>query len=137
MRYLLDTNIWSYLQGNEPRIVAHIQNLPAQAELVMSVISQAELLSGIISLRNPSRKTKLLKLYQQTIESLTEILPIDSRTVGHYANIYAQLRHKGRPIPTNDLWIAATAMAHQLTLVSNDKHFQAIDGLSVENWIAD
>jgi len=48
--------------------------------------------------------------------------------------IKSQLRAKGQPIPENDIWIAATAKQPQLTLVTRDGHFQAIEGLVVEQW---
>lgn len=49
----------------------------------------------------------------------------DERTALYYATVYQRLRAKGRPIPTNDLWIAATALQHACALFSFDAHFQA------------
>jgi len=57
------------------------------------------------------------------------VVPIDADTVGFYADIYARLRRQGRPIPTNDLWIAASAMQQGLRLLTLDRHFDLIDGL--------
>jgi len=51
--------------------------------------------------------------------------------------VYYGLRKKGNPIPTNDMWIAATALQYNLALFSYDKHFQAIDGLKTGSGIAD
>ena len=50
------------------------------------------------------------------------VVPIDADTVGFYADIYARLRRQGRPIPTNDLWIGASAMQHGLRLLTLDRH---------------
>ena len=53
----------------------------------------------------------------------------DLETAEFYALIVKQLREKGKPIPTNDIWIAASAMRHSLALISHDRHFEAIKGL--------
>jgi tRNA(fMet)-specific endonuclease VapC len=58
----------------------------------------------------------------------TKVLP------QYYGAIKNHLRAKGRPIPENDIWIATAAKQHQLTLVTRDGHFQAIEGLLVEQW---
>jgi predicted nucleic acid-binding protein len=60
-----------------------------------------------------------------------EILPVTEETAEYYAIVYKDLRAKGRPIPTNDLWIAAAAMEHGLALVSRDRHFGEVEGLRV------
>ena len=62
------------------------------------------------------------------------ILSCDEVTGDIYGQIKVQLRTKGRPIPENDIWIAATAMQHGLTLVTRDRHFQEIDGLALATW---
>ena len=51
-----------------------------------------------------------------------------------YGVIKQALREKGRPIPENDIWIAAIAQQYGLTLVTRDDHFTAIDGLTLEKW---
>jgi tRNA(fMet)-specific endonuclease VapC len=62
------------------------------------------------------------------------VLGCDSTTAQHYGEIKKVLREKGRPIPENDIWIAATAKQHDLTVASRDNHFDYIDGLSTEHW---
>ena len=62
------------------------------------------------------------------------MLPCDTATAQQYGDIKNQLRAKGRPIPENDIWIAAIAMQYQLTLVARDGHFHEVDGLQVETW---
>jgi tRNA(fMet)-specific endonuclease VapC len=134
MRYLLDTNHWSYIQERHPQVIARLQSLPDEASLVMSVVSQAELLGGIELVRGQRRRQELLVLYREVIATVTEILPITSEEAKEFAKIFASLRRKGRPIETNDIWIAATARVHNLILVSNERHFHYIDGLQVEDW---
>ena len=58
-----------------------------------------------------------------------EMLLHDLETAEYYALIVKRLRAKGRPIPTNDIWIAANAMKHGLALYSFDNHFEEIEGL--------
>jgi tRNA(fMet)-specific endonuclease VapC len=53
-----------------------------------------------------------------------EILFADEQTTHHYASVYAQLRRQGTPIPTNDVWIAALALQHDLVLCTRDRHFE-------------
>lgn len=62
------------------------------------------------------------------------ILVCDAATATHYGKIKKGLREKGRPLPENDIWIAALAQQHKLTVVSRDQHFREIDGLPIEAW---
>jgi tRNA(fMet)-specific endonuclease VapC len=62
------------------------------------------------------------------------VIGCDADTARHYASIRDHLRLKGRPILENDMWIAATAMQHQLTLVTRDAHFGEVDGLALLVW---
>jgi tRNA(fMet)-specific endonuclease VapC len=55
-----------------------------------------------------------------------EILLADEQTTHHYAAVYAQLRRQGTPIPTNDMWIAALALQHDLVLCTRDRHFDRL-----------
>lgn len=100
----------------------------------MSVISKAELLVGVELTAEGNRKDELRRLYQQAIGEATEIIPVSSAVADRFAAIFLDLRRKGRPIDTNDIWIAATAMTHDLTVVTNDAHFQLIAGLRIEDW---
>ena len=59
---------------------------------------------------------------------------IDGAVAASYARIKAQLRRCGTPIPDNDIWVAACAIAQGATLVSRDRHFAQIDGLAQEEW---
>jgi tRNA(fMet)-specific endonuclease VapC len=134
VNYLLDTNHWSYLQRREAMVVSHIQSLPDDATLYMPVVAQAELLAGIELAVSEPRQQELRTLYVQVIAMATDILPITSEVAEQFAHIFANLRRKGRPIETNDIWIAAIARLHNLVVVTNDDHFQYVEGLQVENW---
>lgn len=60
-----------------------------------------------------------------------QIVPLDQETARQYAIIYAALRKAATPIPTNDMWVAASALQHGLALFSYDHHFQAVEGLRI------
>jgi tRNA(fMet)-specific endonuclease VapC len=63
-----------------------------------------------------------------------EVLPCDLVTARFYGEIRDALRRKGRPIPDNDIWIAALAQQHDLTLATRDAHFREVDALSLLSW---
>ena len=134
MNYLLDTNHWSAIQRNDPVVIAHMQSLPEEARIFMPVIVQGELLVGIELAASEAKRERLQQLYEQVVAQAADVLPITPEIAEWYARIFAQLRRKGKPIPTNDIWIAAIALAHGLILVTSDEHFQHIDGLQVEDW---
>ncbi len=62
------------------------------------------------------------------------VLPCDTGTARAYGELKNRLRRKGRPVPDNDIWIAALALQHELTLVPRDQHFQEVDKLVTEIW---
>ncbi|MGA8200792.1 MAG: PIN domain-containing protein, partial [Candidatus Sulfotelmatobacter sp.] len=62
------------------------------------------------------------------------VLDINEPTTHHYAEITLDLKHKGKPIPTNDLWIAALCRQHALPLLSRDRHFDQVTGLKRIGW---
>lgn len=62
------------------------------------------------------------------------VLPVTEQTADGYGQIKTALQAKGRPIPENDIWIAAAAMEHGLILATRDAHFQEVDRLTVEVW---
>ena len=70
-----------------------------------------------------------LVLVQQSI-----VFPCDLETAQWYGIIKDQLRRKGRPIPDNDIWIAAIAMQYDLILVTRDSHFDEVESLQTEHW---
>ena len=134
MKFLLDTNHWSYLQRRQPQVVARVVALAQDAQLHISVISQGELLGGVESLPDGRRKAELRRLYEGVIGSAGLPIPIDAAIAERYSILVGQLKRAGRPIVTNDMWIAATALVHDLVVVTNDAHFEFVNGLRIENW---
>jgi len=137
MNYLLDTNHWSYLQRNHTNVLTHIQNLPEDATIYMPVVTQAELLVGVKLTVAESHKKELQALYEQLINEFAEIVNVTSQVAEEFASIFVELRSKGRPIETNDIWIAAIARTYNMILVTNDGHFQYVDSLQIEDWTKD
>ncbi len=131
--YCLDTNIWSYLlrQPNS----ALVKNLKSRtaAEICFTELIRAELLFGA------KRSSKAQELTRRIEEMLApfKILPFDSETSIHYAEIRFDLETKGTPISPNDLIIAATARAAGVTLVTaNTREFLRVPDLRCEDWTA-
>lgn len=98
-------------------------------KIVLSTIVAGELLYGA----ELTTRRRYAEILDPWLSSLQQV-PCDAGTAVVYGRLRAQLRRKGRPIPDNDIWIAATASQHGLTLVSRDAHFESIDGLLIERW---
>jgi tRNA(fMet)-specific endonuclease VapC len=126
-RFLLDTNIVIALFAKDPGVQSR---LASATEVFVPSIAIGELYYGA---RKSARPEPNALRVQQFAKS-NSILPCDLDTAWHYAQIKDTLRLKGLPIPENDLWIAAVASQHELTLVSRDDHFRHIGGLSLESW---
>ena len=131
-RYLLDTNICIYISKHHPiEVVKRFERLQV-GEAVMSLITYGELRYGA---ERSQHRDKALQKITRLIE-LLPVLSLDTSVAEHYSRIRAALTTAGIPIGGNDLWIAAHALALNLTLVSNNlKEFQHIAGLKLENWV--
>lgn len=105
-------------------------NLVRSSEIFMSSIVVGELQFGA---ENSARREQNLAKLAAFLENQT-ILPVDRLTSSYYGHIKHLLKRKGRMIPANDIWIAATALQYDLTLMSLDAHFKAIDGLTLSAW---
>lgn len=126
MSYLLDSDwVISFLNG-QFTAVQLIERL-AEEGVFLSVISYGEVYEGLLS--RPSQSVHLAQLDQFT--AIVELVTLDISTAHLYASSRSVLRSQGLLIPDNDLWIAATALAHDLTLVSRDQHFSRVPGLEL------
>jgi len=123
----LDTNIIiDVFQGDEV-LAEKIYNLPV---FYTSSIVLGELYIGINRVVNKAGHLKKLLAFLE----LCTILDIDKTTAEIYGEITAGLYKKGKPIPTNDIWIAATVKQYDLKLISRDKHFGEINNILLESW---
>jgi tRNA(fMet)-specific endonuclease VapC len=130
IRYLLDTNTVSYIiKGNRPRVRERLLKV-AMAEIGISVITEAELLFGLV--RRPDAKR--LKILVDEFLLRVEILPWDSEAARQFASVRATLEAKGQPMGNLDLMIAAQALASGSVLVTSDAVFRRVKGLKIEDW---
>lgn len=125
--FLLDTNIVIDVFDGNKNIADRLAKMPG---FFVSSIVLGELYTGINRVVN---KAKHLKKLNDFLEICT-VLSVDGATAKYYGTIIADLYRKGRPIPTNDVWIAAIAKQHNLTLVTRDGHFNEIGGLKLTQW---
>ena len=124
MRLLLDTDAYTLLMRGQ-REVAQI--VRSARELLLSAVVIGELMYGF---RRGSRLERNLADLRSFIDNpYTSVVEVGPVTADRYSRIAAALRAKGRPIPTNDIWIAAHAMETGADLVSADQHFSHIDGI--------
>jgi len=121
---LFDTNAYASFKRNEAAIIEVVQH----AELIcISPIVIGELIAGF----DGGSKAKQNKIeLQKFLESSRMIVyPITLDTSHFFSQIYCTLKSKGKPIPTNDMWIASQALEHGCVVCTHDKHFSFIEGL--------
>jgi tRNA(fMet)-specific endonuclease VapC len=126
-KYLLDTNVAVAVLNGTLDLAAH---RTAGAELYLNATVVGELCFGA---EKSERVEQNLAAIDQLI-ARCPVIPCDESTARHYARLRNRLRGQGRPIPENDLWIAASSSEHGLVLVTRDEHFDQVEGLLVERW---
>jgi tRNA(fMet)-specific endonuclease VapC len=130
IRYLLDTNTVSYvIKGNFPRVRERLLKVP-MSEVGISVITEAELRFGVARLPQASK----LGIVVDEFLLRVEVLAWDSAAAQAYARLRAELEAGGEPMGNMDLMIAAHAFAAAATLVTNDRIFQRMKGIKIEDW---
>ena len=118
---MLDTSAYSaFLRGN-PSIKSAIQQAD---EICLNPVILGELLAGFLLGKNEKKNRAILQEFLSSPR--VEILGIDEETSERYAVIVRYLRLRGTPIPTNDLWIAASAMQHGLKVFTTDEHYLSL-----------
>ncbi len=131
-RILVDTNAYAAFKRGQPEAV----DILREAEFVgISAVVLGELLSGFASGRREAQNRHELKLFLDSPR--VRLLPVDENTAEFYARTYLHLRRKGTPIPSNDLWLAATALQHGAAIFTYDRHFQVVDGVIAGNQPSD
>ena len=131
MRYLLDTNIVSALVRDPAGDITRRIRDVGEANVCTSIIVAAELRYGATK-----KQSTRLSLQLEAILSALEVVPLETPVDAVYGQIRAQLEQAGQPIGGNDLLIAAHALALQCTVVTdNQREFERVDGLVVENWL--
>jgi tRNA(fMet)-specific endonuclease VapC len=126
-RLILDTNALSAAAEEHPGVMVVLAEVQ---QLVLPVVVIGEYRYGIC--QSPHRAR-----YRRWLDSLINdcsVLDINEQSTHHYATISVELRQAGKPIPTNDLWIAALCRQHDLPLLSRDRHFDVVSGIRRVDW---
>jgi tRNA(fMet)-specific endonuclease VapC len=124
---ILDTNALSAAAEAHPGIM---KVLAGAQDLALPVVVIGEYRYGIARSRHRAR-------FRHWLENLIAdctVLDVTEQTTHHYAAINVELRRAGKPIPTNDLWIAALCRQHGLPLLSQDRHFDVVSGVQRLDW---
>lgn len=127
MALILDTNALSAATDCEP---AALKIVASAESLIVPVIVLGEYRFGIAQ----SRYRKDYEDWLRDWLAAVKILDVDERTSHHYAMICLELKELGKPIPTNDLWIASLCRQHSLSLLSRDRQFDVVPGLQRVVW---
>jgi len=123
-RIAIDTNIYTSFKCNDQGVVEAFRD----CDLIgVDIAVIAELFSGFSLGAKEKKNRKELETFLDSPR--VEVLMHDLETADYYALIVKRLKAKGRPIPSNDVWIAANAMKHGLALYSFDNHFEQVEGL--------
>ena len=124
-RFCLDTSAYSHFRRGEPRVVGHVDQ--ASWIGVPSVVL-GELWAGfLVGGRLDKNSDELAKFLAQPVVA---VLQVDEDIARIYGEVFADLRVIGRPLPTNDIWIAATAVRVGATVLTFDEHFRAVSRVS-------
>ena len=124
MRIALDTNAYVAYFRNDPEMLERIR----QADVIsVPFVVLGELRGGFLGGRHSEQNERRLAEFLNS-PRVQPLFP-DEQTTHHYARLYLQLRKQGTPIPTNDLWIAALVVQHDLMLCSRDTHFDHLPQL--------
>lgn len=124
---ILDTNALSAAADHDPEVIAI---LSSAEQLAIPVIVLGEYRYGIAQSRYRTRYSNWLDAF--ILDCL--VLGINEETTHDYAAINLELKQIGKPIPTNDLWIAALCRQYTLPILSKDRHFDFVSGSRRLEW---
>jgi tRNA(fMet)-specific endonuclease VapC len=130
MRYLVDTDwVVDYL-NDAPVVTDRVRDLIRRRVLALSIVSLAELYEGVFFSTQPSRSQLALRRFVRGVR----VLPIDEQTAKRFGQERGRLRKMRRLVGDLDLLIAASALRHNLTLLTNNRrHFERVHGLKIES----
>ncbi len=121
MNMLLDTNCYCDFCAGDENALKVIQTA---RKIYLPFAVLAELRAGFLCGTKARKNERTLTVFLNS--SRVQVLYPDENTTHHFAAVFAQLRLLGKPIPTNDIWIAALAIQHDLILYSRDNHFDLL-----------
>jgi tRNA(fMet)-specific endonuclease VapC len=126
-RFLLDTNIVIALLQGEGAVLS---NLDRAAEVFVSAVVLGELFFGAAKSGRPEENAAKVERFAAG----SAVALCDLEVAREYGLIKQRLRERGRPLPENDIWIAATAILHKLVPVTRDRHFEEVEHLLTADW---
>ena len=126
-KVLMDTSAYAAFLRGDPGVKEAVQQAD---EIVFNPVVLGELKAGFLMGKNEKRNRAILRDFLSSPRAI--IAEIDEETSERYAVIVQSLRMKGTPIPTNDLWIAASAMQHGLKILTTDKHYLEVPQIITE-----
>lgn len=121
MRVALDTHRYTDLCRGDAQVVA---TLEAAEAIYLPFVVLGELRAGFAVGQHGPENERVLREF--LIRPGVRVLWADDQTTHHYGAIYRQLRRQGTPIPTNDMWIGALVLQHDLFLLHRDRHFEQL-----------
>ena len=124
MRVALDTNRYVDLCKGVDETVSLLEEAEA---ILLPFVVLGELRAGFVHGRRQADNERTLR--QFLLKDGVQVLFADDQTTHHYAAVFHQLRKQGTPIPTNDMWLAALVLQHNLALHARDKHFDHLPQL--------
>lgn len=124
MRVMIDTNAYTALMMGSPRIA---DILAGSEAILLPAVVVGELYDGFRAGSRTLENHEILRRFRE--KPRTVCVPVTDTTAEWFAEIKQMLRKRGRPIPINDVWIAAGCMEHAARLLTLDTHFSAIEGL--------
>jgi predicted nucleic acid-binding protein len=127
---LIDTNVYVAFKRNHQSVLALLRQASA---IFLNTVVLGELLAGFRGGTSDAENRHELDLFLDTPRA--SMLQIDDGTAEYFSLVFNQLKKQGTPIPTNDIWIAASAMQHGVALLSLDSHFSNIAGLNIVSGI--
>jgi tRNA(fMet)-specific endonuclease VapC len=126
---LLDTNSVSFIAAKHPEVLKNLGNLTHNDEIYTCFVVIGEWEAGIIGAKSLQREAEIRRDGGIVFQALSGIWESTPTVSAEYGRIAALLRKTGQLIPTNDIWIAAVALTHGATFITNDPHFQRIPNL--------
>jgi tRNA(fMet)-specific endonuclease VapC len=133
MKYMLDTNICIYLIKQKPADVLERFKQTDISEISISSITLGELFYGVSKSSKPEQNFMALTQFAAPLE----ILPFGGEAAQYYGDLRAHLEMQGTPIGSLDMLIAAHSLSLSITLViNNEKEFNRVPNLKIENWVS-
>jgi tRNA(fMet)-specific endonuclease VapC len=126
-RVAVDTNVVIALLQGDPGVVGNFEQCD---EILLPFPVRGELVFGALKSGNPDRNVERL----DQVFARCATIPSSREVEERYARLKLGLGAKGRPIPENDIWVAACAAAEGVPLATRDRHFESVDGLALLFW---